>query len=1056
MSCVRFASLLLLATAWPALADTTVPAQTITTNTTWTLAGSPYIVTGIVFVQGSATPVLTIEPGVTVQFTASGALNMNYTAPGVLQAVGTPAAPILFTSTGGTAPSSWIALYIGGYGATASQISYATVQYGGSTTYARGGLQIAGTSSVIDHVTFRGNNVAGMNVTGGSPQITNCTFDGNSGYGIDVAGGSPTISGCTFTNNSNYAIGCDGSLQLNGMDGLSATGNGNGVKNATFLRPNTVTANRTWHTSTLPYVVNGYLFVQSASAPILTIEPGVTVRFDAGGALVFNYQNVSSLQANGSRSAPILFTSNGTQTAGYWESIYIGGYSASVQSSMSYATVEYGGIPSKARGGLHVAGGAPVFDHLTLRHNLVAGLSGEGGTPTISNSAFSDNPAGVTTTGAATVTARRNYWNAASGPSGSGFGTGLSVSAATTFEPWLMGSPTTPEYFSSSTATNRTFDAVLPSTSRLSFDMPVAATWSATVYDAGHTALRTFTGSGLNGSFTWDGTNDAGVLQPDGTYTYEVGATSSANDVAAAMNGRIIADSSKAFTIAASETPSYFSPNGDGIQDAAVVSGTATYDDATWTFTVRDVSGTAIRTAGAVGPAVSFSWDGKNDAGVLQPDGNYTFDIVAALGALMRSASASATLDNTPPVAAITAPALTLSDAYENGIIDFPVVGTASDTNLTSWTLDYGSGTSPASWTVLQTSSAPVSNATLGTWGTLPLANGTYTLRLRVTDRAGTTTTATRQPNLANFKVTQPDYQINAAGGGTLTYTSTVPFALNETLILKNEAGQVVRTLFNGSRNSGNYSDAWNGRNDAGMLLPDGAYFVSAIVTAGASTATFDISNKYLAGWDYYYPTLSSTFDPYNHQPLSIQYQFNQPGRVIVVFTNKAEAVPCGPDDYCWKYNWYQPSGSNTLYWNGVDDTGHFRPDLNRVSVTSFRSNFPQNAVVLFGSKATMTNLSASPVVFGPAGGTQTISFDLATYQSQAANVEVTFLNVGSNSILRTITLSNQPAGHLTLNWDGKADNGMWVAAGDYAVTATATDPLGNKVSAQIPVIVKY
>ena len=97
--------------------------------------------------------------GVTVKFAPSSELVINYQSPGVLQAVGTSSAPILFTSTGGTTPSSWIALYIGGSGSTVSQISYATVEYAGWTAYCRGGLQIAGTSSVIDHVTFRVNNV---------------------------------------------------------------------------------------------------------------------------------------------------------------------------------------------------------------------------------------------------------------------------------------------------------------------------------------------------------------------------------------------------------------------------------------------------------------------------------------------------------------------------------------------------------------------------------------------------------------------------------------------------------------------------------------------------------------------------------------------------------------------------------------------------------------------------------------------------------------------------------------------------------------------------------
>jgi hypothetical protein len=44
----------------------------------------------------------------------------------------------------------------------------------------------------------------------------------------------------------------------------------------------------------------------------------------------------------------------------------------------------------------------------------------------------------------------------------------------------------------------------------------------------------------------------------------------------------------------------------------------------------------------------------------------------------------------------------------------------------------------------------------------------------------------------------------------------------------------------------------------------------------------------------------------------------------------------------------------------------------------------------------------------------------------------------------------------VTLTWDGRADNGMWVAPGVYIVTATAIDAIGNRVSEQILTNVAY
>ncbi|MEW6621203.1 MAG: hypothetical protein AB1422_18040 [bacterium] len=49
-------------------AQTTITTTTIATDTTWTLTGSPYIVTGDVYVKGAVAPCLIIEPGVVVKF----------------------------------------------------------------------------------------------------------------------------------------------------------------------------------------------------------------------------------------------------------------------------------------------------------------------------------------------------------------------------------------------------------------------------------------------------------------------------------------------------------------------------------------------------------------------------------------------------------------------------------------------------------------------------------------------------------------------------------------------------------------------------------------------------------------------------------------------------------------------------------------------------------------------------------------------------------------------------------------------------------------------------
>ncbi len=83
--------------------QTTITTTTITANTTWNLAGSPYIVTGHVYVQGSPTPTLTIEPGVEVRLNDNIYLEIGHDSDnaksGILMADGS-SGTITFTRAG--------------------------------------------------------------------------------------------------------------------------------------------------------------------------------------------------------------------------------------------------------------------------------------------------------------------------------------------------------------------------------------------------------------------------------------------------------------------------------------------------------------------------------------------------------------------------------------------------------------------------------------------------------------------------------------------------------------------------------------------------------------------------------------------------------------------------------------------------------------------------------------------------------------------------------------------------------------------------------------------
>src|ERR1700687_218300 len=116
--------------ALPLLADTNV-SGTISSSTTWTLANSPYIVTGNLDVSAAGGPVLTIEAGVVVKVNSGVYINIGNTSGGLI-ANGTAVSPIRITSNQGTVtPGYWCGLQFTNPTA-ATALAYVTVEGGGS------------------------------------------------------------------------------------------------------------------------------------------------------------------------------------------------------------------------------------------------------------------------------------------------------------------------------------------------------------------------------------------------------------------------------------------------------------------------------------------------------------------------------------------------------------------------------------------------------------------------------------------------------------------------------------------------------------------------------------------------------------------------------------------------------------------------------------------------------------------------------------------------------------------------------------------------------------
>jgi predicted outer membrane repeat protein len=154
-----------------------------------------------------------------------------------------------------------------------------------------------------------------------------------------------------------------------------------------------ISVNTVWATGSSPYIVTGNILVQNGVT--LTIEPGVTVKFDAGKAIQID----GELIAKGERSNRIVFTSNGSQTNGYWAKIQFSDMSVDASydsvyryvsgSIMRYCDVLFGG--GSNTGAIQCNNASPYICCCRISRSSSCGLFFSQFTARVDSSTISDN-----------------------------------------------------------------------------------------------------------------------------------------------------------------------------------------------------------------------------------------------------------------------------------------------------------------------------------------------------------------------------------------------------------------------------------------------------------------------------------------------------------------------------------------------------------------------------------------------------------------------------------------------------------------------------------------
>ncbi|HEY9174431.1 MAG TPA: carboxypeptidase-like regulatory domain-containing protein, partial [Verrucomicrobiae bacterium] len=318
----------------------------IITDTTWTLAGSPYVLTSDTIITAGVT--LTVEPGVIVK----GNSNVELKVMGHLVAVGTAGQPITFTSATNTSGGQWSGLvFDGGTG----HLRHVTVRYGGQDNTVQGnntgsnivarniisgelrleqsslrnvynyytdfGLYVANSRVVVSDTLFASNgNATGDYAffsTGGSViTLAGSAFQNNAGWAARVeADDAQQVSDCTFSGNGYNRVLVGSGTFVNGITLVPQSG----LQAYEFENDMTVAAGRT-----------------------LTIAPDTLTLWRSGVEL----KVLGHLTAVGTPAQPITFTSATNTSGGQWSGLVFDGGTGHLR----HVTVRYGGQDNTVQG----------------------------------------------------------------------------------------------------------------------------------------------------------------------------------------------------------------------------------------------------------------------------------------------------------------------------------------------------------------------------------------------------------------------------------------------------------------------------------------------------------------------------------------------------------------------------------------------------------------------------------------------------------------------------------------------------------------------------------
>lgn len=298
--------------------------------------------------------------------------------------------------------------------------------------------------------------------------------------------------------------------------------------------------------------------------------------------------------------------------------------------------------------------------------------------------------------------------------------------------------------------------------------------------------------------------------------------------------------------------------------------------------------------------------------------------------------------------------------------------------------------------------------------------------------------------------------------GETVTINTELSGDTEVSLIAETPAGRRVATIVPWqTREAGSYTDTWDGTDDEGSIVSEGAYRFVLLYRVDGVEKRFDLAER--TGGNTFNPNrsqLPSEFAPQGGDPLEVEFTLDEAARVTafmgrlnvnVRFVTFMQRKALG-------------RGTHTVVWHATRNDGTLIPNApaNDILFGIQARSFADNEVFL-RSGVHVSNVESEPAILMPhekpqhAGAVLTplepgadhamasasIDFEL----NRGGDVRLTVRDADTGALVTQRRFEDLEAGENTIRWNGRNLGGDLVPAGTYRLGLAGIDERGARTA---------